>query len=155
MMPTFGKQVYFEDFAVDDEIPPLVRGPFTVMEMVKFGAMLGDFYPGHYDHKWATDRDRVPGVVVYGMLNTVHMSQLLTDWIGAHGMLRKFSQRGRGQVYVGDTVRVTGRVTQKYVARGENCLDCEMFGHNQDGQLVEDGHATVTLPSIGSGEQLD
>jgi acyl dehydratase len=143
-------QVYFEDVAVGDELPALIRGPFSVMEMAKFGAMIGDFHPTHYDHKWATERDRVPGVVVYGLLNTVHMSQLLTDWVGAYGRLKKFSQRGRAQVYAGDTLRVTGRVTRKYVSDGENCLDCEMFGHNQDGQLVEDGRATVVLPSRGS-----
>jgi acyl dehydratase len=143
-------QVFFDDVAVGDELEARMRGPFTVMEMAKFGAMIGDFYPAHYDHKWAVERDRVPGVVVYGLLNTVHMGQLLTDWVGAYGRLRKFSQRGRAQVYVGDTIQITGRVTAKYVRDGENCLDCEMFGHNQDGHLVEDGRGTVVLPSKGS-----
>jgi acyl dehydratase len=142
-------QVYFEDVAVGDELEARTRGPFTVMEMAKFGAMIGDFYPAHYDHQWAVERDRVPGVIVYGLLNTVHMSQLLTDWVGAYGRLRRFSQRGRAQVFVGDTIQITGRVMRKYVADGENCLDCDMFGHNQDGLLVEDGHGTVVLPSKG------
>jgi len=139
-------QVFFDDISVGDQIPPLVKGPFNVMEMSKFGAMIGDFMPTHYDHKWATELSRVPGVVVFGLQNMTHMSQLLTDWIGANGVLRKLAHRGRAQVYVGDSVTLAGVVSKKYIQDGEGYLECRLWGTKQDGTLFEDGEATVILP---------
>jgi len=149
------EQIYFDDVFVGDQIPPLVKGPFNVMELAKFGAMIGDFMPTHYDHKWATELSRVPGVVVFGLQNMTHMSQLLTDWIGANGILRKFAHRGRAQIYVGDTVTINGEVSKKYLQDGEGYLDCRVWGTNQNGNLVEDGEATVILPFHDSAVPLE
>jgi acyl dehydratase len=140
-------QVYWEDVAVGTELPPLVKGPFTVMELAKFGAMIGDFYPTHYDHKWATEKDRVPAVIVYGLQMTVHLSQLLTRWIGPDGFLRRLKSEIRSPTYVGDTVTLRGKITAKYVIGNEHLADCEVWGEKQDGSIVERGSATVVLPS--------
>jgi len=142
-------QVFFDDVAAGSEIPPAVKGPYMVMDLAKFGAMTGDFYPTHYDHKWATEKDRVPAAVVYGLQVVTHLSQLLTDWIGPNGALKRYTNRVRAPVYVGDTLTMTGRVTAKYTRDGENRVECELRGENQDGTVVIEGSATVTLPARG------
>ena len=140
-------QVFFEDIEVGSEIPPLVKGPYMVMNLAKFGAMVGDFYPAHYDHKWAIEKDRVPAVVAYGLQIASHLSQLLTDWIGPNGVLKKYANRVTAQVYAGDTLTMKGRVIKKYTKDGENCVECELWGEKQDGTQAVVGSGTVTLPS--------
>lgn len=49
------EQVYPDDVELGIEIPPLARGPITVMNMAKFASMNGDFSPVHYDHKFAME----------------------------------------------------------------------------------------------------
>ena len=140
-------QVYFEDVEVGSEIPPLVKGPYMVMDMAKFGAMVGDFYPTHYDHKWAMEKDRVPAVVVYGLQIASHLCQLLTDWIGPDGALRRYTNRVTAQVYIGDTLTLKGRVIKKYTREGSNYVECELWGEKQDGTRAVVGSGTVVLPS--------
>ena len=147
LQPAKKGQVFFEDLEVGSEIPPLVKGPYVVMNLAKFGAMVGDFYPTHYDHKWATEKDRVPAVVVYGLQIASHLCQLLTDWIGPDGVLRKYSNRVTTQVYVGDTLTLKGRITGKYTREDENYVECELWGEKQDGTQAVVGSGTVILPS--------
>lgn len=145
------EQIFFDDIEVGGEILPLIKGPCTVMTMAKFAAMNGDFYPAHYDNKWAMEVDRLPAAIVHGMQVTTYLSQLLTDWIGPSGALKKFASQVRAQTFVGDTLTMKGKVTKKYTKDSENYLECEVWGEKQDGTVVIQGSATVILPSR-SGE---
>ena len=140
-------QIFFDDVVVGSEITPAVRGPYMVMDSAKFQAMTGDFYPTHYDHKWATEKDRIAGVVIPGLHIATHLSQVLTDWIGPDGALKRFANRLRAPTFVGDTVTMTGKVTGKYIKDGENRVECELWGVQQDGTVVIEGSATVKLPA--------
>ena len=141
------KQAFFDDIEVGSEIPPLTKGPFSVIDRAKFGAMIGDFYPTHYDYKWATEKDRVPAAIVHGLHIATYLSQLLTDWIGPSGALKRFSNQVKAQTFVGDTLTMRGRVTKKYTRDNENYVDCRIWGEKQDGRLAVEGSATVILPS--------
>ena len=141
------EQIFLDDIEVGGEIPPLTKGPCTVMTMAKFAAMNGDFYPGHYDSKWAIEMDRLPSAIVHGMQVTTYLSQLLTDWIGPDGALKKFASQVRAHTFVGDTLTMKGKVTKKYTRDSESYLECEVWGEKQDGTVVIQGSATVTLPS--------
>lgn len=141
------EQLFFDDVEVGSEIPPLTKGPYTVMTMAKFAAMYGDFYPSHYDNKWAMEVDRLPGAIAHGTQITSYLSQLLTDWIGPNGALKKFASQVRAQTFVGDTLTMKGRVTNKYIKDGENYLECEVWGEKQDGTMVIQGSGTVALPA--------
>jgi acyl dehydratase len=140
-------QAFFDDIEVGSEITPLTKGLCTLMSMAKFAAMNGDFYPGHYDNKWATESDRLPSAIVHGMQVTTYLSQLLTDWMGPNGVLKKFASEVRAQTFVGDTLTMNGLVTRKYTRDGENYLECRVWGEKQGGTVVIQGSATVTLPS--------
>ncbi len=141
------EQVYFDDVELGIEIPPLARGPITVMDMAKFAAMNGDFSPVHYDHKFAMEVRGFPAAIVHGLQVVTYLSQLLTDWIGPNGALKKFASQVRAPTLAGDTLTMKGRVTRKYTRDSENYLECEVWGEKQDGTVVVNGSATVTLPS--------
>jgi acyl dehydratase len=141
------EQIFYDDIGVGSEIPPLIKGPYELMTMAKFAAMNGDFYPAHYDNKWAVEIERLPAAIVHGMQITTYLSQLVTDWIGPDGVLKRYASQVRAQTFVGDTLTIKGEVTGKHIKDGENYLECRIWGEKQDGTAVIQGTATVILPS--------
>jgi len=139
------EQVFFDDVSEGQEIPEHTVS-FNVVKMARFAAVSGDFYPSHYDNKWATEKSHHPAATVHGLCVTTHLSQLLTNWISPNGKLRRFSNQVRAQTFDGDTVTMKGKVIKKYTEAGRNYLECEIWGEKQDGSLVVTGLATVTLP---------
>jgi acyl dehydratase len=139
-------QAFLDDVEAGSEIPPHTVS-FNVVKMAMFAAVSGDFYPSHYDNKWAIDKSHHPAATVHGLHVTTHLSQLLTNWIAPDGALKSFSSRVQTQTFDGDTVTMKGRVSKKYTKDSENYLECEIWGEKQDGTVVVTGSATVTLPS--------
>lgn len=140
------EQVFFNDVHEGTEIPELRKGPYTPVDTAKFASMYGDFYPGHYDSKWAIEIDRIPKAIVHGYQLVVHLSQLLTDWISPNGFLKKLSAQVRSQVFIGDVLIIKGIVQRKYHSDGENCLECSVWGEKPDGTVAINGTAIVSLP---------
>ncbi len=138
---------YFEDVATGEKLGPLVKGPYDVMQAAKFSSMNGDYYPGHYDTGWATERDRVPNVVAHGLQVTTYLSQLVTDWMGRDGFLSRYSSQIRTQTYVGDVLNFYGEVIEKSTEAGTYRVSLKLWGDKADGTRVIDGSAVVLLTS--------
>jgi acyl dehydratase len=141
------KQVYFEDVKVGDELPSHVVS-FNVVKMAMFASVSGDFFPSHYDNKWAIEKSGHPAAIAHGLHVSCHLSQLLTNWIGPKGMLKRFSSENRGLTLDGDTVTMRGMVIKKYNQGGENLVECNIWGETQDGRLIISGSAVAILPSV-------
>lgn len=141
------EQVFFDDVELDIEIPPLAKGPITMMDMAKFASINGDFSPVHYDNKFAIEVRGFPAAIVHGLQVITYLSQLLTDWVGPNGALKKFASQVRVPTLAGDTLIMKGKVIKKYTKDSGNYLECEVWGEKQDGTVVVNGSATVTLPS--------
>ena len=72
---------------------------------------------------------------------------LLTDWIGDAGWVRHCTAQYRSFVYHSDVVRLGGEVTAKYIDDdGEAVVEARTHAHNQRGQDVMPGAATLVLP---------
>ena len=160
------EQVFFEDIEVGSEIPTITRGPYTAIKTALFiGALWVDFFPAHYCGAWAR-RMGCPGIYVHSHLITPLLGQLVTDWMGPNGTLKKFTCQIRGDTYArfpsellpdtyeGDTLTVKGRVIKKYTKDSENYVECEVWGEKQDRTVVIQGSATVILPSHSIGSSL-
>ena len=48
----------------------------------------GDYYEVHYDKDFATERG-LPGIIVHGALKSGFIGQMLSDWAGAEGSIKK------------------------------------------------------------------
>jgi len=150
------KQLHWEDIEVGGELTELPKVATTQM-LVKWAGACGDFNPLHFDEAFAASQG-VGKPIVHGPLKRAWLVQLLTDWIGEKGALRKFSCQMRAMDYPrpmkdlaspqeGETWWCKGTVTKKYVEAGEHRLDCEIWVENGKGQVTTRGQATVTLPS--------
>jgi len=150
------KQLYWEDVEVGSDVAPLSRVA-TRQSLVKWAGASGDFNPLHYDDTFAASQG-VGKPIIHGQLKRAWLVQMLTDWIGEKGRLRKFSCQFRGMDYPRSMKSITepedgeiwwckGKVMNKYIESGEHCLDCDIWVENGKGEKTTQGNATVTLPS--------
>ena len=139
------KQIYFEDVEVGSEIGPLEKNP-TTQQLVKYAGASGDFYQIHYDKDFAIAQ-KLPGVILHGALKNGFLAQLMSDFAGDHGWLRKLSVQYRGMDQPGAKVVCRGRVAKKYSSGGHNLVDCEIWLENTKGEKTTPGSATVELPT--------
>ena len=140
-----GNQVYFEDVTEGMDIPTLVKNP-TTRQLVRYAGASGDFYEIHYDKDYAIGNE-LPGPILHGALKNAFLGQLMTDWIGENGALKKLSCQYRGMDQPGSPIHVKGKVVKKYTENGENLVDCEIWVENASGEKTTPGKATVALPS--------
>jgi acyl dehydratase len=172
---------YWEDVSAGDEITPMVRGPFTGTDAIawKMGWGFGPFvrtgkdgyvyrqrHPMAYVRNslnipdvvervhWESEFARevgVPGYYDYGPQRASWMGNLLTNWIGDDGWVKKMSVQARRFNVEGDAQWYKGRVTEKYVKDGEYTVECELWAENQRGEITAPGTAVVLLPSRAGG----
>ena len=139
------KQVHFEDVEVGTPLPILVKEIDTIT-ILKWGAAVNDYGPHHYDQQFANNILGVPNVIAHGPHSAAFLAQLVTNFIGGEGFLKRHYTELRGNVFPGDKLTFQGKVVNKYQKDGENLVECESYGENQDGRRVSLAKSTFTLP---------
>jgi acyl dehydratase len=138
-------ELFWQDVEVDTEITPLEKKP-TTQQLVRWAGASGDFYQIHYDKDFAASTG-LDGVIVHGALKNTWLGQLLGDWIGPGGTIKKYGCSYRGMDVPGDTLTCKGKVVKKYVDGDEHCVECEVWVENSKGERTTPGTAVVVLPS--------
>lgn len=141
------EQLYYEDVQEGMEIPTLEKTP-TTTTLVMWAGASGDFNPLHFDKDHA-GKLGFPSVIVHGRLGAAYLSQLVTDWIGEKGEMKKMGVQYRGNAFPGQKFICKGKVTKKYVEGQDHIVECEIWGENAEGNKVTPGSAVVILPSKG------
>ena len=138
-------QVYWEDVDVGTEVTPLEKHP-DPQQLVKWAGASGDFYQIHYDKDFA-QANGLPGVIIHGWLTFSFVAQLVTDWMGDEGTLRKIGCSYRGLNFPGEDTICKGKVTKKYEKDGDHIVEIEARAENPRGEILVPANATVILPS--------
>ncbi|MFC1934871.1 MaoC/PaaZ C-terminal domain-containing protein [Chloroflexota bacterium] len=138
-------QIFYEDVAVDAEIPLLFKYP-TTMQLVKFAGATDDYYQIHYDKDFA-QASGLPGVAVHGWLTFSFLGQLITDWIGEQGRVKKLTCSYKDMNFPGEASICKAKVTKKYVEDGECLVECSYWVENERGEKKATGKAVSILPS--------
>jgi acyl dehydratase len=139
------RQIFYEDVAVGMELPSLVKCP-TTRQLVQWAGASGDYFEIHYDKDFALSQG-LPGVIVQGWLILSFIGQMLTDWVGDEGALRKMSCSYRGMHYPSERLTCKGKVTGKYIEDDKHYVECEVWAENPRGEIITPGTAVVILPS--------
>ena len=150
------EQLYWEDIEVGAEIAPLAKIATTQM-LVKWAGACGDFNPVHYDSVYAASTG-VGQIIVHGALKRQWLVQLMTDWMGEQGTLKKFSCQYGAMDYPrhmktmtepqsGETWHCKGKITKKYAVDNQHFIDCKIWLENSKGEITTSGKATVILPA--------
>ncbi len=138
-------QLHWQDVEEGMDVPTLVKNP-TTRQLVRYAGASGDFYEIHYDKDFAMGNN-LPGPILHGALKNAFLGQLITDWIGEGGTLRRLSCQYRGMDQPGKPLYCKGNVTRKYVEEGRHLVDCDIWVEDSEGQTTTPGRATVQLPS--------
>lgn len=109
----------------------------TAEKMELFYQLTGDNSPIHMDEAYARQRGYA-GRVVYGMLGGSLFSTLAGVYLpGEHCLLHSVECKFAKPVFIGDTLTVSGKVTEINETFGEITIKAEIV--NQDGKKVTRG----------------
>lgn len=136
---------YFEDVQVGTDLPPLQKKPDEV-QLFLFSAVTWDTHRTHWDIPYSVNVEKLPGILVHGHLQGAFLSQLLTDWMGPLGRLKRISYQNRGMAIQTDILTCKGRVKEKREENGAGLVTCEVWIEKQTGDITTTGEATVELP---------
>jgi acyl dehydratase len=139
------EQTYFEDVEAGSSMPTLRKDP-TSQSLVKYAGASGDFYQIHYDVEYAKNNG-LPGIILHGALKNAFLGQLMTDYVGHNGTLKKLTCQYRAMDIPGTPVFAKGTVTKKYVSGDENIVECDIWLGNNKGEKTTPGSAIVSLPN--------
>ena len=139
------EQVYWEDVSDGMALPSLVKHP-TTRQLVQYAGASGDFYEIHYDKDFAKSTG-LDDVIIHGALKNAFLGQLVTQWAGPQGSLKRLTCQYRGMDTPGNPITAKGTVSRKYQQAGEYLVDCDIWLENDEAQTTTPGSATVALPS--------
>lgn len=134
----------FNVIEIGTRIPPLVKHP-TTRQLVMWAGASGDYNPIHYDKDFAVSQN-LPGVVVPGQLITAFLGQMLADWMGTSGCLRKLAVSYKGMNFPGDAITCCGVVAGKSSQNGYGLITLEVWAENSKGERTVVGTAVVEFP---------
>ena len=135
--------VTWEEVSEGMELPELKKNCST-QQLVLWAAGSGDFYQIHYDLEFAKSTG-LDGLIVHGALKHAFLGQLLHDWIGIEGRIKRFGCSYRGMDVPNQDIMCRGKVVKKYEENGERLVDVQVWTENPEGKQTTPGTATVRL----------
>jgi acyl dehydratase len=167
---------YWEDVSVGNELPVVVKGPLTLVDIMAFYVGRRNSYPplklaflereqhpanvyvspttgvpvhpaaGHLDEEIAHEIG-MPSAYDQGWQRANWGAHLITNWAGDNSFVRKFSHKLLIPNLVGDTTWLRGTVTRTFTEGVEHRVEIAYQGVNQRGETNVTGTADVRLPS--------
>jgi acyl dehydratase len=133
----------FTQPAVGDELEPITK-TLDREQLVKYAAGSGDFNPLHYDPDFPQARD-IGDNIVHGRLKYAALGQLVSDWLGHAGFVRRISASYLGMDRRGEPFACRGRVSGVRQEDGRNVVELELWTENSEGKRTTEGAAEVVL----------
>jgi hydroxyacyl-ACP dehydratase HTD2-like protein with hotdog domain len=140
MTTTTRAQRYFEDIAVGDELPPMVKQASRA-QLFLYSAASSNPHRIHYDKDYAAIEGH-PDVLVHGPLQGAWLSQFVTDWMGPRGRLLGLSWQNRARAFPERDLSFRGRVT----GASDGVVEVEVWEEDDTGAVLMPGTARVRLP---------
>jgi acyl dehydratase len=171
---------FWEDVQVGTWVQPMLKGPLNITDMICWYSGAGHSYQshrrahmqrlrhpadsyvnpetgaqdsaarGHTESRMARDVG-MPGGYDVGPQRISWMGQLMTNWMGDAGFLRKLSASIRRPNIFGDVSWCKARIADKRIEEGACVVDLELQVDNQLGETTATGRAVVELPARSSG----
>ena len=147
-------ELFWENVEVGTEVPLYPR-TVTLMELNRFAAANDEFGLIHMDRDYAQNVTLFPDVVLMGNLKYAYLSNMIQNWIGESGTLKKLSVSYRRYdipspaLSTEPTIICKGKVTKKYTQNGDHYAECDVWVEDKEGEITTPGKAVVILPTRG------
>ena len=136
--------VTWEPIQEGNELPELEKTP-SITQLVKYAAGSGDFNPLHHDYAFPQAK-QIGSIIVHGRFKYACLGELVSNWLGHNGRIRKIACQYRGMDYPDQTMRCRGRVTRKAEVDGERIVELQVWTENSEGKKTTPGSATIVFP---------
>jgi acyl dehydratase len=133
----------FSELQVGDALPSLQLPPINRTTLALYAGASGDHNQVHIDLDFAR-KSRQPDVFAHGMLSAAYLGRLLTNWV-AQAQIRALSVRFVGITHLGHVPHLSGHVSEKFEADGEQRVRLQIQCSNQYGEPRLVGEAVVAL----------
>jgi acyl dehydratase len=124
---------------------PLVLGPLTRTDFVRYQGASGDMNPIHHDETFARAAGYSAPLGV-GMLPAGALTAWAAGWLGPENV-RRVKVRWKEQVWPGDVLTFSGKVARRYEEGGERRVDLDLLCTKQDGGVAVTAWATFVVPA--------
>ena len=94
---------------VGDELESRTFPPITRLQLIKYAGASGDYNPIHLIDE-AAKESGLPSIIAHGMLTLATIGLLFSPYL-EHGYVKTFRSRFSGMVFLGDVLRIGGRVS--------------------------------------------
>jgi acyl dehydratase len=123
------------------ELPELDKSP-GVTQLVKYAAGSGDFNPLHHDYAFPQAK-QIGSIIVHGRFKYASLGELVSNWLGHNGRIKKLSCQYRGMDTPNQPIRCKGVVKRKWEEGGEKLAQLEIWTENGKGERTTPGEAVV------------
>ena len=133
------------------ELGPVVFGPFSREDFVRYAHASGDDNPIHQDEEYARSQG-APSVFAMGMLPAGYLAHAAVDWFGGPTNLQRFKVRFTTRTWPGDEIVCSGVVDEITDGVIKVKLEARRRGPGPDGldldeeQIALLGEVDVVLP---------
>jgi acyl dehydratase len=135
--------VTWDSLKEGDALPALEKKP-GVSQLVKYSAGSGDFNPLHHDYSFPQAK-QLGSIIVHGRFKYASLGQLVSDWLGHNGRIKKISCQYRGMDLPDQKMTLGGSVRRKWQEGSEKLTELEIWTENEKGQRTTPGEAIVSF----------
>ncbi len=133
----------FDDVRVGDALPELSI-PLSATRIIATAIASRDYQDVHHDLEQAKERG-TKSIFMNILTTNGFVDRYITDWAGPNAFLKRVNIRLGAPNYAGDTMVLTGTVTEKTVVGEQAIIDVDVIGKNSIGNHVT-GTARLALP---------
>ena len=133
----------WDDVKEGQPLPEIRKAP-GVTQLVKYAAGSGDFNPLHHDYAFPQAK-QLGSIIVHGRFKYASLGELVSNWLGHAGRIRKISCQYRGMDFPDKGMTCGGVVKRKWQEGGEKLVELELWTKNEEGKNTTPGSAIVAL----------
>ena len=126
-----------------DALPELRKKP-GVTQLVKYAAGGGDFNPLHHDYAFPQAR-ALGSIIVHGRFKYAALGELVSNWLGHSGRIRKLSCQYRGMDFPDQELTCKGTIERKWEEGGKRKAQLSVWTENAEGKKTTPGEAIVVF----------
>ncbi|MDP4836779.1 MAG: acyl dehydratase [Burkholderiales bacterium] len=136
----------WKDITKGRVIGELHKGTMSTAHIMRWCAAIENFHRIHYDLPFATEHDKLPGILINGSWKQHILAQLVKDILGEQGWLWKLSFRYKAMDLADDAISAFAEVVEQREINNLGFILIKVYLSNQAATVSTAGYAIGVVP---------